>query len=167
MKKSKQYRKLEKELSQKYKNVKENEVTLEKDDFKDGKLTVFGYDRLKNQCDYIPYSETIELAVPQAFEANFRASLEFMIANELSRIRKDRREARRTSLILLLGGIFCFVLAIAFEFRDILLAENLVVIASWVFVWASVEKWFFDRKELQEKRKSLLQILSARISIYR
>jgi len=163
MTKNKQYREIEKALEQKYKGVSENEASLNADDFKDGKLTVCGYDRLKNQCDYIPYSEEIIINIPSEFESGFKDSLDFLAANELSRIRKDRREARITSLLLLLSGVLFFALGFIFERFQRELFWNIVIIISWVFIWAAAEKWFFDRKDLREK-KSLLQILTAKIS---
>jgi len=161
---NKKYREIEKALEQRYKDVSENEASLNADDFKDGKLTVCGYERLKSQCDYIPYSEEIVINIPSELEHSFKDSLEFLAANELSRIKKDRREARITSLVLLLGGILFFAFGIIFEYFQRELFWNIVIIVSWVFIWAAAEKWFFDRKDLREKRKSLLQILTAKIS---
>jgi len=161
----KRYRELEKALKEKYKNIRENEVTLDGDDFKKGKLTIEGYERLKNQCDYIPYSEEIEIIVPCEHEKGFRESLEFMAVHELSRIRQDRRDARVAAMVLMLGGIVTFLFGVLLEHAGRGLFEYIFVIASWVFVWAAVEKWFFDRKELHEKRRSLLQILSAKITV--
>jgi len=163
MSKQRQYRELEKRLEQKYKEVKENEVSLAADYFKDGKLTIYGYDSLKHQCDYIPYSEEIIIKIPNGFEKNFKDSLEFMAANELFRIKKDRSEARITSLLLLLSGILFLALGFIFEHQQRELFWNIVIIVSWVFIWAATEKWFFDRKDLREKRKSILQILTAKI----
>jgi len=163
--KRKQYAELEKTLEQKYKANRENEAVLSKEDFKDGKLTVFGYDRLKQQCDYIPYSEDIEIKIPKEYETGFKATLESMGANELSRIKKDRRETKITALALLFAGILFVVLGDILEFFRSGAFQNIIVIASWVFVWAAVEKLFFDRRVLKEKRQSLLQILSAKITV--
>jgi hypothetical protein len=88
MSKRKQYNALEKALEQKYRAKRENEAVLSHEDFKDGKLTVFGYNHLKQQCDYIPYSEDIEIKIPKEYESGFRDTLESMGASELSRIKK-------------------------------------------------------------------------------
>jgi len=163
MSKRKQYNKLEKALEQKYKAKRENEAVLSKEDFKDGKLTVFGYNHLKQQCDYIPFSEDIEIKIPKEYEAGFRSTLESMGAAELFRIRKDRRETKMVALVLLFTGILFIIFGNILEvFQGPF--QSIVVIVSWVFVWASVEKGFFDRRDLAEKRISLLQILSAKIT---
>jgi hypothetical protein len=125
---------------------------------------VFGYNHLKQQCDYIPFSEDIEIKIPKEFEATFKVTLEIMGANELSRIRKDRREAKIMALGLLFVGILFVMLGNVLEFFRGNSFQSVVVIVSWVFVWAAVEKWFFDRGHLTEKRLSLLQILSAKIT---
>lgn len=163
-----QYNELEKNLIQKLNsNQKNNEAVLRSDDFNDGQLSVSGYDHLKQLCDYIPYSEKIEIKIPKEYEAGFKDTLDYMGAIELSNIKKDRRATRLTALLLLLGGIWCFIIGSILEHRELLMGiifGNITIIISWVFVWAAVEKWFFDTKELRQKRKSLLQILSAKIT---
>jgi len=163
MNKFKRYRELEKSLEQKYKGGNGNEASLNADDFKDGKLTVYGYDRLKQQCDYIPFSEEIEIKVPTGYGDGFKVALEQLAANELQRIRKDKREARITAAGLLLAGMLCFLLGHLLDLFSGDLFQNIVVIASWVFVWGAVEKWFFEGKDLHVRRMSLLQILTAKV----
>ena len=162
--KHKQYRDLEKSLQKKFKVKRENEAALGKEDFKGGKLTVQGFENLKQQCDYIPFSGDIEIKIPKECEDGFQKSLNSMGAIELSRIKKDRREAMIASAILLLVGIGLVLFGNFIEFHKVPIFENIVIIASWVFVWAAVEKWFFDRRKLSDKRFSLLQILSAKIT---
>jgi len=88
-----------------------------------------------------------------------------MGASELSRIRKDRRETKIVALMLLFTGILFVILGNVLEVFQGSFFQNIVVIVSWVFVWAAVEKGFFDRRDLVEKRVSLLQILSAKITV--
>jgi len=162
--KHEKYRDLEKALMQKHKANRENEAVLTKEDFKGGKLTVAGYESLKQQCDYISYREDIVIKIPQENEAGFKATLESMGAVELRQMRKDRLDAKLMSAILLLVGIGLILLGNFVEFHRVPIFENIVIIASWVFVWAAVEKWFFDRRRLTDKRFSLLQILSAKVT---
>lgn len=56
MHENQEFKQLEKLLHEKFINIKENEVILRDDDFKDGKLTKDGYLNLKLQSDYIPIS---------------------------------------------------------------------------------------------------------------
>ena len=160
----KEYKELEKRLAHKYKNVRENEAVLGAEHFKNGKLTAAGYEDLKLQCEYIPYREKIEIAVPKTCADGFKTTLEAFGARELSRIQKDRREAMIVSLFLLAGGILWLVLGYFFDASSKFgIVRELVIIVSWVFVWAAVEKFFFDRRRLTDRRFSLLQILSAEI----
>jgi len=163
----KEYKDLEKKLLEKHERKNDNEAVLEEEDFKDGSLTIFGYDRLKQQCDYIPYSEEIKIKIPKRYETGFKEKLEFLGASELNKLKEDRKGVRIASLVLMLLGIILFGVATVIEnfTSDSNIFFYVTIIVSWVFIWAAVEKWFFDRRDLREKRKSLLQILSSRIII--
>ena len=165
MKKLKQYWDMEKALEQKYRGMSKNVATLAESDFKDGKLDVCGYDRLKNQCDYIAFSEDITIKVPNEYSDWFKDSLEFLAVNELARIKRERRDTRIASIAFLLVGILFIGLSILLESLQRVLWLNIVIIVSWVFTWAAVEKWFFDRRSLRKKRRRILQILSAKILV--
>ncbi|MCL2255416.1 MAG: hypothetical protein FWC11_00980 [Firmicutes bacterium] len=163
---NKHYKNLEKNLIEKYSSQNENEAVLEDEDFKDGRLTISGYERLKQQCDYIPYSEQIEIKIPKKHEDGFKERLESLGASELLKMRQDRKGARINSLILLVLGIVSFAIGsiVEFFFSNTHIVFYIAIIVSWVFIWAATEKWFFDRRDLHEKRKSLIQILSSNIT---
>jgi len=164
MRKRKQYIALEKQLLNKHKEAKQNEVVLEDADFKDGKLSWQGYNRLKDECEYVDYAEDIEIKVPQKYRDGFDSCLESMAINELSKIRKDKIETRIKALSLFfLGGV---VLTIGLLVIVHIVRQEFALIISWVLIWAAAEKTFFDRRDLQNKRFNLLHILSARIAAY-
>jgi hypothetical protein len=98
--KIKQYKEIESALERRYRNKRENEVSLDKSDFKDGKLSVSGYTWLKQQCEYIDHRHNIEISVPKEYAENFMDTLEYLAANELSCIKKDTRNVKGKSLIL-------------------------------------------------------------------
>jgi hypothetical protein len=67
-----QFKEIEKSLEQRIKNRQEKTVCLQGDDFKDGKLSLPGYNRIKQECEYISYKEEIEIEVSEEFEKNFK-----------------------------------------------------------------------------------------------
>lgn len=163
--KRQQYRELERSLEQRFRKEKENEVSLDREDFKDGKLTYFGFSRLKQQCEHISIREEIEITAPEEYADGLRDTLERMGAAELSLLKKERSATAAKSLALFLGGVFFIMMGFLFETWDVPgIFRQIIAIASWVFVWAAVEKFFFDRTRLQAGRLRLLQILSARIT---
>ena len=159
--KLKQFKELNKKLSQKVKEIHENEITLSDYDFKDGKLSFAGYNRLKQECKYIDYSENIEIIMPKEYVDGFLETLENMAANEVSHIKKDMRKMRFFSVIFLLIGALWFTLGNIFTIP--LVAKEITIVATWVFVWAAVEHWFFDSNKMKKRKYNLFQILSAKI----
>lgn len=159
----KELKEIEKRLIKKNQSKRENEVILEKADFKDGKLSASGYKRLKHECEYIDYLEDIEIVVPKECVDGFKDTLETLAANELSHIRKDQRETRMMAFACLFIGIVWF--AIGQFFTRTGMMHEITLIATWVFVWTAVTKFFFDRGDLQDRRFSLLQILAAKITV--
>ena len=152
---------MEKSLAQKHACKRGNEVVLTPADFKDGQLSATGYSRLKQECEYIGYDEDIEIIVPGKYEAAFKDTFEVMAANELSHIRKDKLETRIKAVVFLFIGTLWFTLGQLFARTSMI--KEITLVATWVFVWTAVEKFFFDRGRLQERRFSLLQILSANV----
>jgi len=167
---NKQYRTLEKSLERKYKSRRENEIALTAEDFQDGKLTAMGYLRLKQQCDYIDESFDVEIKLPcdcKEYAENLKETLGFLGMRELAQVKRERRKNSMAALILLFGGILCFGLSYGVSLLDIIIVKDIIIIASWVFVWGAVEKQFFGSKDLRDKRLKILQTLSAKITIPR
>lgn len=153
---------VEKILEQKFKNQRENEVVLGKEDFRDGKLSSGGYYRLKQQCEYTNFHESLEIIVPKEYSQDFKDTLERMAASELLRIKKDKGKLQITALVCLLIGALWFALGNAFSSTN--MVKEVTIVATWVFVWTAVEKLFFDQGSLGSKKLRLLQILTAKIT---
>lgn len=162
--KRKQLNELEKSLEKKYAANKENEVYLENEDFADGKLSAYGYNRLKAECNYVSYKEDIEIFVPQKYSQNFKEMLEVMTVKELSYVKKDNRKARIIASALFLLGIICYLLGY-YVFNTLPMLDDISIIATWGFIWAAIQKIFFERTHLTGTRLSLLHILSAKITV--
>jgi len=162
------YIRLENSLIDKYSHIKENELALVPGDFKDGKLRASSFDKLKDEAWYIPYDEPVVIKAPLEVKKTLKDDLEFFASRQLSKIRKDRREARIHGTILFgVGLLILIVLAVAIflsaRLVDIMIVTELVTIISWVFVWAGVTKFFIDRREIVDKRFTILQMLDAEI----
>ena len=167
----KQYVQIENSLEQKFSGVRENELELGVADFKDGKLRQSSFMRLKEECWYIPYGEEVIIKLGEECECckhGLTSSMEFFASRELSKIKKDRREARFYALAFFLVGVAllgALSLALFFSeaFRETHFVPELTTIISWTFVWAAVTIFFIDFKKSRDQRFTLLQLLSARV----
>lgn len=153
---------VEEALEKRQKAGSETQVLLEKTDFRDSMFSASGYKRLKQECEYIDYGEQIEIIIPKEYAEGFKEKLESMAATELKHIKKDRQRNRMLALILLSIGSVWFVLGQFFS--PARFVREITIVATWVFIWAAVEKWFFDQSKLRDRRFSLLQILAAKIT---
>lgn len=164
----KKYYKLEQQLKSKYKHIRENELILVSADFKDNTLKNSAFVRIKDECWYIPYGERVVIRVPDSKQADVQADLGFFAARVLSKIKKDRQEALIHSIVLFVVGISILGIlsSIWGAIYHALFITELVTIVSWVFVWAGVSKWFIEERVLQDRRFTVLQLLSADIIRY-
>jgi len=157
-----QFKVLERRLDRILKEKHENEIVLSNADFKDGKLSFAGYNRLKQECEYIDYSENIEIIIPEKYANNFKETLENMMANETLHIKKDIQVMRFKSIIFLLIGVLWFTLGNVFTLLSYV--KEITIVATWVFVWSAIEMWFFDSQKMKKRKYNLLHILSAKMT---
>ena len=78
----------------------------------------------------------------------------------------DMKRLMRVSVILMIVGIVAMgsaSLIAELKFNAYALHE-ILVITSWVFIWAAVEKFFFDRGNLKRRRKQLERLYFANYS---
>jgi hypothetical protein len=158
MGKFRNYWKLEKEVIKNHGRVYENRVTLSPEDFSDGKLTMRGYIKLKEECDYIPASEQIEIVIPKGQAAEFRNSLGALAADELRHIKNDKRETYLAGLVCFLLGVLILVCR-HFVLDSAQFSSEVLLIASWAFTWTAVTKFFFEQWHLRRVRLNILQLL--------
>lgn len=153
---------LEKSLIQKYKDFTGEKLYLSEDDFKNEKLTSGGYSRIKEECSHFEPKKEIEIQVPAEHQKDFKDNLEYFSARELIQIRKDIFSAQvQARALFFIGMIF---LLVGYFVSAGELFKEIIVIASWVFIWAAVEKMFFDTIYLRRTRVKILQMLSAKIT---
>jgi hypothetical protein len=101
--------------------------------------------------------------MPVQYEEKFKETLEAMSVDELLHIKQDLFYANVTAWLLLAFGVLWFalwhVIASGTFFKE------LAIIVTWVFVWAGIEKWFFQMPSLRNRKYNLLHILSAKIKV--
>jgi len=163
------FKQIENELKNKYQHLKENEIILRENDFDEGKLTKSGYISLKQQSDYISIHDPIEIRMPKKYLLAFKEQLELMATKELIRIKKDMKDARWFSAMFFTIGLLLLTIPSLLSLIDvnIRIINDLVTIISWVFVWASVEKGFFDMPQLKNRRINILHLLTSKIYPYK
>ena len=167
MSKNKQDKEIEKVLEAKYGALNYNNViTLKDDDFEADAISLPGYTTLKEQIKLIPNNSDVVVKIPTNKEITYMNSIEPAIAQELFQIKKKRKTIMISSIILLIVGVIFLVLSTIFEALKILITQNVLIIASWVFIWIGVERWFFDRFDLRTTRKNLLRIIQAKVETY-
>ncbi len=87
-----------------------------------------------------------ERLIEEAFRRHYRM--------ELCECQRERKRLKIVSAVFLLVGALLLALAIAMGFTDFGLVDDvigeIVSIAAWVFVWAAVEKVFFDLRDLKK-----------------
>ena len=163
------YYTLEKQLKRKYRHIRENELVLTPEDFADGRLKDSSFIRLKDECWYIPYSDPVVVLTPDVSLQALEEGLGFFAVRGLYKLKNDRQSAFRQSAALLLVGVIVLS-GLAFFLDD--LYENVfllefITIISWVFIWSGVSKWFIEQRDLQDKRFTILQLLSAQLATAR
>ena len=154
---------IEKKLSEKIKDECESKIVLCDSDFHKGKLSFAGYNRLKQECEYINNLEYIEIIVPKEFSGDFMKTLENMVAKEVLRIKKDMRGIYINSVVFLLIGVFWFTVGNVFEMPIVI--KEIMIIATWVFVWTAFDKWFFEGNTLIKRKSNLYQLLLAKVTV--
>jgi len=159
------YYALEQQLKKRYLHLRENELVLSSEDFSEGRLKDSGFIRLKNECWYIPYSDPVVIRTPEVSLQALEEDLGFFAVRALSKLKNDRRSAFWQSVALFMVGVvvlsgLSFFWDNVYEYVFLL---EFITIISWVFIWSGVSKWFIEHRDLQDKRFTILQLLSAQI----
>lgn len=133
---------------------------------------VVGY--IRTSCEHIPLAETLEIRLDTngaAADTDARVEIEQAfkkgLKNSINARRSEIRRVKRTSFIMLLFGIFVLGVSIALtqlpnKFQFI---SQTVQIMSWVFVWTSVEGFFFDNNRTKFKILKDMQLFTAKFVI--
>ena len=79
--------------------------------------------------------------------------------------RKLKRNAQLSFILLLIGILFLGFLVLETALLDNYIISIILEIASWVFIWEAVDKFFFERTEIREKRHQFARLYYAEVEI--
>lgn len=79
--------------------------------------------------------------------------------------RKLKRNAQISFILLLIGILFLGFLVLETLFLDNFILSIILEITSWVFIWEAVDKFFFERTEIRERRHQFARLYYAEVEI--
>jgi hypothetical protein len=111
----------------------------------------------------LPEQSDIAENVKNEFYGNYRF--------ELDEKREEVHKIKLQSLYLMIIGVFLLIVCSAFGYFGITnndgvmnIVSQIVSIASWVFIWAAVEKFYFDRTETNKEALRSAQLADASLN---
>ncbi len=147
---------MEKKLLSNYEN-KSNQIIISEASFDDNGFTIEGYNHLKEEIEYIEIDCDFDITIPKGKEDIFNQNLTNYITKDLYNTNKRKEELNRVAALFFLLGIFFLALYYSI-FKKYIFSDFLIII-SWVFVWTTIEKIFFEKPILTKKRIKLLMLL--------
>ena len=118
-------------------------VVLTNEDFKDNHLVATGYLKIKDSIITTNLDQKLVIEIPSEESENFKSDLEHNVALELKSLQKQKHLIRVQALILLIVGVVWFI---ATQFlRKYEIINEIMVITTWVFIWAAAEKFFSNK----------------------
>lgn len=166
MRKKQEFREIERHLKLKYRNIRENEIIVRDTHFEEGRITKIGYLSLKQQADYIPIYDVIMIKVPKNHESDFKASLEYVAAKELIRIKKDILSTSILGFIFFSLGVALLIIKEVTGLSSEKIINEILLIISWIFIWSSAEKVIFEIRKFRNDRLNIFHLLGANIKSY-
>lgn len=149
---------LEKDLLKNYEN-KTDRIIINEKSFDEQGFTIEGFNRLKEEINYIELDCDFKIIVPGLKQEIFKRSLRHYISKELFYINKKNKQINSVVLLLLILGI-TIMTSYYFFLKDFILSQ-LFVIVSWVFIWSAIEKFFFEKPALNKESLKLLLLLDS------
>ncbi|MDR2203045.1 MAG: hypothetical protein LBE76_01830 [Nitrososphaerota archaeon] len=151
---------LENELLAQISSQDDNTLVLTADFFDEtGELTAKGYNSLKEQARFIDFVRNVKITVPKNCTNFFHKKLSLFVAKDLVTIRKEEKRIKHLSLLLMGLGVFTLLFCYLFSIFTIL--YEVLLVASWVFLWAAFEKFFFEYSGLKRQRVHLLHLVNS------
>jgi len=154
----KEFKHLERTLINSYEK-KNDKIIVDNNDFDEDGLTIEGFSKIKQKLEYVSIDDTFDIVVSNKKDEVFRNSLIHYVSKELFIIKKQKDRINKFSIIFLLIGIL--VMIFYYLFSKTYFLSELFIIISWVFIWAAVEKIFFEKAALKRNRIKLLILISS------
>lgn len=126
-------------------------------------------DTLEEKTKYLPLKRDLAVVVDSEnadlldFPKRVKESVRKQLIPLLCYVDLDLRRLFRVSVALMVFGVIAMgtaSLLTELSFNPYALHETLVI-ASWVFIWAGVETFFFDRRKLKNRKHHLHRIYFA------
>ncbi len=149
---------LEKDLLKNYEN-KTDKIIINDKSFDEQGFTIEGFNRLKEEINYIELDCDFGIIVPEGKQEVFNKSLKHYISKELFYINKKNKQINNIVILLLIFGIA--VMALYYFFLKSFVLSDLLIIVSWVFIWSAIEKLFFEKPFLNRESLKLLLLLDS------
>ncbi len=149
---------LEKDLLKNYEN-KTDRIIISEKSFDEQGFTYEGFNRLKDEINYIELDSDFRMIVPEAKKELFNKSLKDYISKDLFFINKKHKEINGIVTLLLILGVIIMISYYLF-FKELFLSQ-LFIIFSWVFIWTATEKLFFEKPALNRESLKLLLLLDS------
>ncbi|MDY0209896.1 MAG: hypothetical protein RBQ91_00625 [Acholeplasma sp.] len=125
---------------------------------------------IEENARYIPLYKPllINITLPnQLIEPDLLKTIELLVEKSLIKRINDLtiqiRQIRVISTLMVLFGLVAMTVAIFLseKYLNVFMLQEIFTIASWVFIWKSVEGFAFDQRKASLQKYKLLQIYSA------
>jgi len=159
------YKSLEKAILSEHTDYATNAISVCEDDFANNKLLYDSFARMKEESWSIPYKEQIEINIPRDLAGIYNEDIRHKVYTELVKVRQERIELTVRCIWMFLAGVAALATALYVPFiNDMFFLFEIIIIASSMFIWVTIETWVVDGRVLYNQRFTLLQLLAARVN---
>lgn len=124
---------------------------------------------LEEASKYVPLYKPIKINVTMhnhEISSELLKQVELMVERSLARRIIDlnvmMKDTILRSILMIIFGLISMVINIMLDtYANVYMLEEVFMIASWVFIWQSVEGLFFDRRKIHISKLKLLHVYSA------
>lgn len=119
-------------------------------------------DGMEEDNKYIPYKDDVEIIIINALPTQqtlVKNKIETGLVSRLYEIETSLKRLHKKILVTFLLGVVFLSINVVLNYLKIqnyYFTREIASIASWVFMWTTVEKFYFDRHDLLHK-KSLIE----------
>lgn len=145
----------------KYKEyIEENYIEVDAKEVMNKNTINDAIDGMEEDNKYIPYKYDLDIYVtncPLDQEEIVKNKIEQQIVARLYEIKLALRIFYKKIILLFVLGLIFLGISVYLHYIefDVFVLQEIASIGSWVFMWTTVEKLFFDRHELKRKQNMI------------
>lgn len=109
--------------------------------------------------------EEIEIALELEYYLGFSDAFAKAVTKESYYLKGEEKRQTKIAVLMFGFGVLAMLLDGIFMKEQPTIIFVSLSIACWVFIWAAVEKYFFDVKMLEKRRLVLIQLTQASLAI--